>query len=338
MAKGKNLVGNKYGLLTVISKTEKTDVRRGFVYLCKCDCGNYKEVPTSYLTRGSTRSCGCLVNIPNEKRVVTAKSPKYQIPDELKNIRSEVVGDGNLIAFENGEIYRITKFGEKECVRTPNKNGYITVSTYVDGRQKHFYVHRLMAEAFIDNPESKPQVNHKDGNKSNNDLNNLEWATHKENVNHAYANGLIDTYKNGVECSVCNRLTNSEDSVCPVCKKKINAAEKYKEKSEKLILSLETLDIETLTPKQKEAVLLAKEGMSVSEIANVLGKTRQAVSKLLIGPGTKKQSSKANTREMDRLSKKLKKKELKLELLKSDVTNLEEELVLLKEKIDEFGG
>ena len=56
--------------------------------------------------------------------------------------------------------------------------------------QKIHKIHRLLAEHFIPNPENKPCINHKDGNKLNNDLNNLEWATISENTKHAYANKL----------------------------------------------------------------------------------------------------------------------------------------------------
>jgi hypothetical protein len=60
----------------------------------------------------------------------------------------------------------------------------------VDINRKTLSVHRLVALAFIPNPDDKPTVNHKDGNKKNNDMSNLEWNTHYENVHHAIELGL----------------------------------------------------------------------------------------------------------------------------------------------------
>lgn len=67
------------------------------------------------------------------------------------------------------------------------KQGYM----YVDlGNRKQCRIHRLVAEAFITNVDNKPEVNHEDGNKLNNHVSNLEWATHSENMKHSYKTGL----------------------------------------------------------------------------------------------------------------------------------------------------
>jgi hypothetical protein len=67
-----------------------------------------------------------------------------------------------------------------------NGNGYLIVKLYKNGKQKTFYVHRLVAFAFIENdePTKKTDVNHIDENKYNNHVNNLEWTTHDDNVHH----------------------------------------------------------------------------------------------------------------------------------------------------------
>lgn len=70
--------------------------------------------------------------------------------------------------------------------------GYCSVILIKKAKRNHLLVHRLVAMAFIPNPENKEQVNHKDGNKRNNHVSNLEWMTRSENVRHAHAIGLFD--------------------------------------------------------------------------------------------------------------------------------------------------
>lgn len=66
-----------------------------------------------------------------------------------------------------------------------DKDGYLQVNLCKSGRMRAGKIHRLVAKAFIPNPENKPQVNHKDGNKNNNVVNNLEWNTKSENLIHS---------------------------------------------------------------------------------------------------------------------------------------------------------
>lgn len=78
-----------------------------------------------------------------------------------------------------------------------NTSGYLATDIYEkgspSGKKRRYLVHRLVACAFIPNPYGKPEVNHKDGNKTNNQVENLEWCTKEENMRHYYAN--FHTYK-----------------------------------------------------------------------------------------------------------------------------------------------
>lgn len=69
--------------------------------------------------------------------------------------------------------------------------GYPKVLFYFKGKNYTFRVHRLVAKAFIDNPQGKPEVNHIDCDKTNNNVDNLEWCTRKENSEHAVKNGRL---------------------------------------------------------------------------------------------------------------------------------------------------
>lgn len=93
---------------------------------------------------------------------------------------------------DKGKVFAIHTNGftnNKKC--TVHIRGYV----YVRTANKNFQLHRLVATAFLPNPHKKPCVNHKDGNKANNNLNNLEWVTFKENSQHAIKNGFVKLLK-----------------------------------------------------------------------------------------------------------------------------------------------
>lgn len=97
----------------------------------------------------------------------------------------------NYFVSDTGKVFSNAKcknmFELKQHIKP---DGYLSVTLYDKKRRKTFLVHRLVAEAFILNPKNKPTVNHIDGNKQNNNVNNLEWATFSEQEVHSFTNGL----------------------------------------------------------------------------------------------------------------------------------------------------
>lgn len=92
-------------------------------------------------------------------------------------------------ACSNGHIYSndYNHTGQRKMLKeTLDKDGYPYVRFVIDKKRYKKMVHRLIAETFIENIDNKPQVNHINGNKSDNRVENLEWVTVKENINHAY--------------------------------------------------------------------------------------------------------------------------------------------------------
>jgi len=104
---------------------------------------------------------------------------QYKVFLQTRRTTWEVSNHGNIK--KNGNPYVAYKSGG----HTGDQYPALSINAPHSG-----YIHRIVASEFINNPENKRTVNHKDGNKSNNHIDNLEWATYSENITHAYATGL----------------------------------------------------------------------------------------------------------------------------------------------------
>lgn len=99
---------------------------------------------------------------------------------ELNQMGYSILSDGRCIG-KDGRILKTKK----------GTTGYYQLNTYHSGKKKTFLIHRLVASAFIPNPNNLPEVNHKDGNKGNNHFTNLEWVSRSANIKHGIDTGLI---------------------------------------------------------------------------------------------------------------------------------------------------
>lgn len=101
----------------------------------------------------------------------------------------------------------------KEKIMKPCKNscGYLHVHLSKNGKNKVIKVHRLVADAFLPNPDNLPQVNHKDENPLNNNFENLEWVTAKQNVNHGTRNKRAGE---SISKAMRNNKKNSKPVIC----------------------------------------------------------------------------------------------------------------------------
>lgn len=174
----------------------------------------------------------------------------------------------------DGRVKRlVSKYSRKERILKHSiaSNGYVQISLCKDGKAKVFRLHRLLAETFISNPENKPQVNHKDGNKKNYSLSNLEWMTASENNLHSirvlkrkpprsmlgklgkdhnlskhfyiqYLNGDIIKYESGLEFK---RITGFDHTSISWARKKKKSGYKFLKKGnlKNLIVHFEILEV-----------------------------------------------------------------------------------------------
>jgi hypothetical protein len=144
----------------------------------------------------------------------------------MKIIAKKVPNLQGYWATETGHLYKNDWWGDKKkCHVRVSHNGYLRVWIIKRDGKHEVAIHTLIAQAFIPNPENKPWVNHKDFNKENNHVSNLEWVTHRENMKH-YSLGCkphgvgvnitpMGTYQcritfNNVIYNVCTKSTSEE--------------------------------------------------------------------------------------------------------------------------------
>ena len=103
----------------------------------------------------------------------------------LKDIRGY---EGRYQISDTGRVYSLLT--HRYLSKSVHKCGYVKVTLQKNGESKTYLVHRLVASNFIENPYNYKEVNHKDGNKQNNNVDNLEWCSVSENTKHAFTNNL----------------------------------------------------------------------------------------------------------------------------------------------------
>lgn len=149
---------------------------------CVCKCGTTRNVLYSRLQNGKSKSCG---------------NTSCSLLDFIQN--NEFLDNGILFKVHSSKLFAASKCGKilgrsgKVLIgRSQGRYLIVAYSVHIDGKLKYRnkYVHRLVAETWIENPQEKEYVNHKDGNKLNNSVDNLEWATPLENTQHAIEFGL----------------------------------------------------------------------------------------------------------------------------------------------------
>ena len=106
---------------------------------------------------------------------------------------------GNVYSTHKGSLSKLTPYVD-------SSGRYMMIDLYENGKRKKCLIHRLVASAFLPNPNNHPDIDHKDRNTQNNNVSNLEWVTTKENIRRSYK--IMDQYRN---CSACLLLLKGKE-------------------------------------------------------------------------------------------------------------------------------
>lgn len=126
------------------------------------------------------------------------------------------LGEGMYSVSDDGEVFSYVSGRRHSMVLSPGGGAlgkYLTVNLRVGDKRKTYSVHRLVAAAFVPNPDNKPCVNHIDGNPTNNAASNLEWVTQRGNAQHAHRHSLVRPRL----CIVCGREKYGHNGTCRLC-------------------------------------------------------------------------------------------------------------------------
>lgn len=184
----------------------------------------------------------------------------------------------NYYVTEDGRAFCDKGGAPKELLSNTYKSKYIMI-TYRENGKKHIeYLHRLVAKAFVENPNHYNIVRHKDENNFNNKASNLEWCNHKTIINNVYEK------KAHYECEICGRKgiikDQNQKTICGYCKR----LEKEKIITKKKKIERRRKRFNNLIPKtQREEDVLEKlyKGFTYKEIGESLGITKQRVYQII---------------------------------------------------------